>query len=379
MTSAVQVPVKVLLLTDETTQADSRSVATRRWAATAISLQATGCHVSLGTLRDFGPLNELVRDKGVDTFSLYCSGYRGIPRAAFRVARFIRQRRIDVVHGHEVIPGLIGALGSLIARRGVRIYFRSHTSSSTKHSFVSWFVARVTDVTMGGSAAVRDHAQRLDRTSPHKIRVVLNGVVPPRDVASEESRALKQALGIALDHKVVGLVSRFRTEKGIDTLLRAVPALNRLVSSPVHIVLVGSGPQSEELRDLASSLALDNVHFVGHQDDVAKWNSIADVIACPSLREALGLSVLEAMGCGKPVVASRVGGLPEVVAHGETGLLVSSGDPEELATSLSVVLEDDLLRERMGTAARARFRERFTIDRMAEGWAATYRELVPKR
>ena len=369
-------PLRVLLLTDETTQRDSRSVATRRWTATALSLQASGCWVALGTLRGFGPLNQNLEDAGVDTLSLDCAGYRGIPRAIWRVARYIRRERIDVVHGHEVIPAFVGAVASFVARRGVRVYFRSHTSSSPRHSFVSWLVARMATATMGGSNAVGRYAQRLDRTSPDKVRVAINGVVPPREVSPAEVDALKKELGITASDKVAIVVSRLRAEKGIDTFLRAGIHLPQRADAPVHLVVAGSGPQRTDLEELASSLGLVRVHFVGHQDDVALWYAIADVVVAPSYRDAAPLSVLEAMGCRRAVAASRVGGLREWVVDEQTGLLVDPHDPVALAEAMARLLNDRALQTRMGKAGHERFHSFFTIDRMALDWATTYRELA---
>ena len=370
--------LRVLLLTDETDQPDGIAVATRRWVETAISLDRTGCRVFLATLRGFGPLNEQVRAAGIDTFSLRCTSVVRVPGAIWRTTRYIRREKIDVIHGNEVIPALVGSLAGLLARRGHRIYVRHHTTSSRKHSLASWLVARLASTTLGVSQAVGDHARRLDRTSAGRVRVVPNGVAPPRVVPAQDVAAVRERLGIGGGDKLVVTVARLRAEKGIDCLLRASALLPELGVGRVHVVVVGSGPEEPNLRRLASELGTERIHFAGHQDDVVPWLAAADLFVAPSHREAAPLAVLEAMACGRAVVASRVGGLPEAVSDPETGLLVASGDPEALARAIARLLSDDGLRDRMGAAARRSFEESFTIDRMAEGWAAMYREVLPE-
>ena len=368
--------IKVLLITDESTSPEGRAVATRRWTAKSVSLEKHGCEVTLATLRGWSSLNDSAREAGCATLSLDVRRYHHIPRAVIRLSRRIREDGIDVVHGQEVIPAFVGSASSLLAGRGIRVYFRSHTASSWKHTIASWIVARLSSITMGGSEAVGRYARSLDRTPPRKIRIVINGVLPPRGVHPREVEALRTELGMDAGDRVVVAVSRLRVEKGLDVLLRAAPLIDARSAVPVHVVIVGSGSEAPVLADLITSMGLERVHLVGHQDDVARWYALADIVASPSRRDAAPLSVLEAMGCGRPAVASRVGGLPEWVVDGETGVLVEPDDPEELAAAIATLLDDEERRQRLGERARRHFEDRFTIDRMTRDWAQTYRDLV---
>ena len=135
----------------------------------------------------------------------------------------------------------------------------------------------------------------------------------------------------------------------------------------IHLVIAGTGPEERILRRLAAGSPVP-VHFLGHRDDVDCWLALADVVAMPSRRETFGRVTLETMAAGKPLVASRVGGLAEAVVDHVTGRLVAPDDPQALAEALGALLADPAGVRRMGAAARARYEAHYTIDHMATSW-----------
>ena len=159
-----------------------------------------------------------------------------------------------------------------------------------------------------------------------------------------------------------------------DTLevLRCLPA-----DIPVKLLLVGDGPDQRRVRDLASRYELnDRVEFLGEIDEVESIVAAADVALFPSESESFGLSMLEAQACGVPVVATQVGGLPEVVLHGETGYLEQVGDSESMARRVQLLLSDEPLRQAMGLAGAARAREHFSLESSMRQHVALYERLV---
>jgi glycosyltransferase involved in cell wall biosynthesis len=161
--------------------------------------------------------------------------------------------------------------------------------------------------------------------------------------------------------------------KGFDVLVRAFEAL-----PDARLVLVGAGAEEQHLQALAAGAGLrDRIHFVGWSDDVRRYLRAADVVAVPSRLEALGLVAVEAMLAGRPVVASRVGGLPEVVVPDTTGLLVPPDDPPALAAALRELLDDPARRELLGSQARARALEHFSVDAMKSAYEALYASIDP--
>jgi glycosyltransferase involved in cell wall biosynthesis len=147
----------------------------------------------------------------------------------------------------------------------------------------------------------------------------------------------------------------------------------------VHLVIVGDGSERQKLAELAKSRAASIVHFVGSTEDVAPWYSLADVVAVSSTREAFGLTAIEAMASARPVVATKVGGLPEIVVQGETGLLVPSLDSMAMAKALAALIADKPRARLQGVAGRSRYQSQFATRRMVEGWAQVYERLQRDR
>jgi len=165
---------------------------------------------------------------------------------------------------------------------------------------------------------------------------------------------------------VVGVLEE---RKGHATLLEAMARLG--AGSRVRLVFAGSGTRETVLRADAAARGL-TVRFLGFRDDVARCLAAADLAVLPSLHEGLGVAALEAMAAERAVVASRVGGLPEVVVDGETGRLVPPGDPAALRSAIAALVNDPAARARMGAAGAQRVRERFSAVAMADGTLACY-------
>jgi glycosyltransferase involved in cell wall biosynthesis len=191
--------------------------------------------------------------------------------------------------------------------------------------------------------------------------------------APAEIAAARHSLGIAPEAPVILVVSRLRWEKGLDVLVQALDRFSDI--GTLHTIVIGVGPEETRLRQLAARCRVP-VHFLGHRQDIGRWLGAADVIAMPSRRESFGRVTLEAMAAGRPLVASRVGGLTEAVVEGETGVLVPPDDAAALAAALRSVLVDPAGRSRMGRAARRRYQASYTIDHMATSWREAWERAV---
>jgi len=190
---------------------------------------------------------------------------------------------------------------------------------------------------------------------------------------------LRTRFGIAAGAPLVGFVGRLSVEKGPDLFLRA--ALSVRIQCPVaHFMLVGDGAMLKPLRVFASRFGLaDAVHFAGSQDDMPAVFNEFDVVVSSSLSEAMPLAVMEAMASGLPVVACKVGGIPDLIAHGVTGWLADESDYEELATRVVDLIQDDDLRRAAGKAARARAVDHFGLDHSVEATARLFAQLSAAR
>ena len=220
---------------------------------------------------------------------------------------------------------------------------------------------------------------RTDNGIPsHKIKVIYNGVNLERFSPLVEKDLLRRQL-ILKDKSgyIVSYIGQLISEKGVLVFLDAAKILLRK-HKDIVFPIVGSGPQMNLLQDSAKELGMEqNILFLGNRDDVEVILGASDILVCPSVwDEAFGLVIAEAMASGVPVVASNVGGIPEVIANFETGILVSPNNSKELAKTIDELLVDEKTRKNFGVAGRKRAEEYFTIGKMAGETTKLYQELL---
>ena len=210
---------------------------------------------------------------------------------------------------------------------------------------------------------------------PQRIRVIPSGVEAPAGLPGSAGRAAARARFGLGEEFVIGVVAALERRKGHDVLLAALARL-RDRHPPVRCLFCGDGSERESLERLAGDLGVAAaVHFLGEQPQVADLLAALDLFVMPSRHEGLGVAILEAMAMGLPVVASAVGGIPESVAAGRTGFLVSPEDPGSLAQAIAELADDPDRASRMGAEGRARVREHFSMEKMAEQYERLYEEV----
>jgi glycosyltransferase involved in cell wall biosynthesis len=209
-----------------------------------------------------------------------------------------------------------------------------------------------------------------------RVHVLPNGIDPAPLRAHQDLTALRQTLGIPAASPVVGTVGRLSEVKQHDLLLRGFARLRNFLED-AHLLVVGDGPLLGSLRELAAMLRLERaVHFVGYQAEPGPYLHIMDVFALTSRSEGMPLAVLEAWAAGVPVVATSVGGLPQMIEEGQTGLLVPSGDEEELANRLGEVLTDYDLACRLSAEGLQQVEARYHVAGVAGDYQRHYLELL---
>jgi glycosyltransferase involved in cell wall biosynthesis len=214
-----------------------------------------------------------------------------------------------------------------------------------------------------------------------KFRIIRLGIelderLSPEGAARAETR---RVMGIRDDRFVVGWIGRMTAVKRTDVVLRA---FRRLRDEGVDAVLcmVGDGPDRRSVEDLAGELGvMRDCLFPGYQEDVAPFFAAFDVFVLPSGNEGTPVTAIEALAGGCPVVATRVGGVPDVVTDGEDGFLVEPGDVEGLAERLALLANDPALRAAMGGAGRDRMRSRYAVDRLIDDIDRLYRDLLERK
>jgi glycosyltransferase involved in cell wall biosynthesis len=273
---------------------------------------------------------------------------------------------VHVLHAHKFGSNVWGTLLGRLARVPVVIAHEqswASARSSTAGQFVRStidreLIARGADVFIAVSEADKRRMIEVEGILPRRLRVIPNAV--PAPVASGHD--VRAELGIPADAPVVVTVCQLRPEKAVEVLVEAAGLL-RGRHPELRVLVAGEGTERGRLEPLIEKLGLaDCVLLLGTRRDVPDVLVAADVAVCCSDFEGTPLSVMEYMGAGRPVVATRVGGLPEVVQDGVQGLLVEARDPAGLADALARLLEDEPLRRRLGDAARIRQRTTFDLD-----------------
>lgn len=217
-----------------------------------------------------------------------------------------------------------------------------------------------------------------------KVHTIPHGIDMSEYAPASPDRkdSLRASLGLPADKLLVTYTGRLIEGKGLETLFAAIKSLADIPS--LHLVLVGSGQGQvisieEKLRELALAPALaDRVTFTGRVDNVAAYLQASDIFVFPTLDEALGMSAVEAQACGLPAVASRTGGVPDIIEDGVTGILVAPGEVEPLAAGLRRLIEDSALRSRYADAARRRTEAKFALETTVSRYADLFRSLTPK-
>jgi len=302
----------------------------------------------------------------------------------FRLAKLLKERNISILHTHNWSVFVEGMTAAVIAGIRVRVHtvhgnfgvYPKGISYRFKEIIRHAVESLLTGVT-GKIIAVSDEVRRSVcetlYVNPRKIVIVNNGV----DVCEKESCGLPPNAGdgeLEKEHIIVS-VGRLAEVKNVPILMHAVSLVD--VPFPFRLLLVGDGPERGELQRIAYELGIsEKVDFLGNRLDVRAILKGSELFVLASMYEGISMSILEAMAMELPVVATRVGGNPEVVSDGESGYLVSPGDPVGMARRISEMLLDKELRVRMGRTGRRIVEERYSTRRMVREYENIYSSLL---
>lgn len=290
-------------------------------------------------------------------------------------ARLLRREGVDIVQAHNATALFYGALATTLVP-GTRLLYTEHDRAfptALRQRGLHAVLARRTRAVSTVSETLRRHLVRWEHFPAERVHVIRNGIeMRPPD---RPRPVLRQELELG-DRPVAGIVARLAPVKNHAMLLRAWRLVLEQVPQAVLLV-VGNGTQETALKQLATSLGIaEAVRFLGFRRDIADLLGCLDVFVLSSFSEGLSLTLLEAEAMGLPVVATQVGGNPEVVQHERTGLLVPSDAPEAMASALARLLQDPAERSRLGEQGREFYREHFTLTAMLRGYTRLYGRLV---
>lgn len=374
--------LRVVLFTD----ADVFAGTERHMLDLARGLRAEGADVSVACPMP-SPLAEKAGAEGFKVVSIQKRGL--VDWAAVRTLRgLLRSGQIEIVHAHNGRTALSSALAVTLEGRGAAVATQhflepNHVTQrgvkgllpAAAHQWVS----RQTSQFIAISQAVRREMERRGEAPGHKITVVPNGLVPPDPARLTPPAEVRAALGVPHDAPLLVCAARLEREKDVASLVSAMTHVRAVVPAAVCVV-AGEGSERGALtQQIREAQVESQVRLLGFRTDALSLINACDLFVLPSLAEPFGLVLLEAMALGKSVVTTAVGGPLEIVADGETGLLIPPGQPEMLARAIVQLLSQPQTMRDMGEHGYHRFCEEFTATRMAQETMAVYQKSVARR
>lgn len=304
------------------------------------------------------------------------------PLALVRYLRLLRGERFDLVHAHGQDAWILAAAARSLLRLPLALtrHVLDEPSRNRRERLRARFAlaaARRADALIAVSSATADHLSRIARIPRSGIHVIANGIEITRFDRPELRQRrpeLRSGFGFEAEERIVLVVSVLREGKGHEVLIESLPMLWKRVPR-ARLAFAGDGEREAALRALAQRYGR-GVVFLGAREDVPELLAACDLVVLPSFAEALPTSLIEAAAAGLPSVATKVGGVPDVVEHERTGLLVPPGSPGALAEAMARVLLDRNLSRNLGERACRRAREGFSLDAQVRKTQALWSEMV---
>lgn len=320
---------------------------------------------------------------GIPVYRLPAAGPKAWAAATFVLSGLWRLVRIrpDIIHTHEILtPATLGLYAKMILRRPLLVKIlrggaRGDVYKLKRRPMWQSYLQRLirhVDAFIVISQEIDDELAAL-RIPPEKRIFLPNGVDAVRctPISEEQKESLRKERSLPLCGALVVYTGRLVPEKHVDTLLKAWEQV-RVKFPAAELLILGEGEERPRLE----AMQVQGVQFTGRVEDAVPYLQSADLFVLPSSTEGLSNSMLEAMSCGLPVLATKVGGAPDVIKHGESGWLIPPDDIDALQQGLETLLEDEALRFTLGTNARQRILSHFSLDSVARRLAALYQQIL---
>jgi glycosyltransferase involved in cell wall biosynthesis len=325
------------------------------------------------------PLIEKARNNGLKAEQLEGKAKLS-PKNIFYIAQRLNRERFSLIHTHGYKANVIGGIAAKLA--GVKSVATMHLHTETTHRLrlyriIDLLTLRFFPKVIAVSESMRQYLIAAG-LPPKRVVTVYNAI----DIGiftsnvSFHDKALRNQLGIGSDQHIISIIGRLTSQKGHHYFLESAKRILE-VSPETRFLIAGDGPLRENLKGLSLSLGITQaVRFLGYRQDIATLIGMSNVIAMPSLREGLPYVLLEALALARPVVGTKVRGIPEVIKHGETGFLVPPKDSEALAEAIIQVLRNPEEAARLGERGRKLVSREFNVETMARKTAAVYAEVL---
>ncbi len=314
-----------------------------------------------------------IRKRKFECFEVKGTSWTDLPKMVRQLVSFMRREQFDVVHTQLLHGSIVGQLGARLAGVPVRVITRQYTNDCYHQGHTGLrnldaFVARQATKVIAISNAVRNDLLEQGVHSD-RIELIYNGIsLKPFDQNGDSSELRDAFPGKYL----IAFVANLNQRKGHEYLLRAMAQLTSQFKD-IHLLLIGEGDLRTKLENLTAQLKLENnVSFLGHQENVPVLLKEIDLYVHASVLEPLGIAILEAMAAGKCVVATAVGGVPEIIEHGQTGFLVASKDIEGMVKAISYARENPKLIQEVANAGREHVEKNFSIQAIVKKYQELY-------
>jgi glycosyltransferase involved in cell wall biosynthesis len=317
-----------------------------------------------------GAIADSLINNNIEVIILNIQHYHN-PITILGVAKLLRTNKIDIVHTHAYPAGVLGRIAAILAHVPC-IFHHIHSTYvdlNKRNYFIERFLGRFTDKVICCSDAVKRFVLKKEGIPEDKLMVLYNGVPEPKPMNPSTIAGLKETLGIPREASMVGCVASLVQHKGHEYLFDAFKKVEN-----AYLLLIGDGPLRTKLEQKASVLGIsERVIFAGSQIDVTPYMQVMDIVVLPSSeREGLGIALIEAMALSKPVVATNIGGVPEVVDDGSTGILVQPQESDELAKAINTLLNSPDLTHIMGINGKKKYKKMFTLNYMIKRLETLY-------
>ena len=333
-------------------------------------------NIILGVLREEEYLVNYFTDKNINIRILKRGKFS--PMTLVDILRIAKEEHIQLIHAHGYGAANFGRIAGMI--RGIPTIVHAHDDDRyypLYQNLADRLLRNHTDKALAVSESVKKSCINKRHIGKDRTFVIHNGI-PLRDFVPPEGERVqkeRKRLGIESDFKVIGTVAKLREEKGTRYLIESAAKVLGIFPK-TNLLIAGDGPLMEELKNLSEKLGIsDRVLFAEFRDDIPVILSIIDIFVIPSLTEGSPLALLEAMAMGKPIVATNVGGIVEILRDGETGLLVPSRDPEAIAEKIVHLLRNEAESRKLGLRAREEV-EKYDIQSHVQKVAGHYDELI---
>lgn len=331
----------------------------------ATKLDQNKYRVSVWCFGRGGEIADRLKENRVDVKFINIDSYYNILNI-LKLAILVKKYEPDIIHSHTYFSNTIGRIAGIISRVPVMIshVHNVYSNYSKRNLLIERLLSNYTDKVICCSEAVRNFVLKYEKINMHKTVIIYNGVNHREIQRSQDISYLREFLGIYKNVITIICVASLTEKKGHEYLLKAILEIEKEFQK-LKFIIVGDGPLKKRLKNLAEELNIqDLVIFTGIRNDIPNLLKIADIFVLPSLTEGLPLAAIEAMSVGLPVVATAVGGVPEIIKDGITGYLVPPKNPKALGNTILNLIKDKKNMEKVGLNGKKVIIENFTTEKM---------------